>query len=258
MFVFMPGVRIIEADTIIDTEINSILNIKFNVGHNIVAHKSILDFMFQLFYPFSFDQVKIHNRFIKDICFEQILGNLKQYKIIDDIHATSNNMLLNEKKELHNYVVHFPEISNSGIIIAVLLSKYNLNINFYHDKVISNNDVQDNIYFSDDDIGMTMISVLRNKLGMTNINLLNTDFSLNAICNDITIIVNTDYNKWVDNDNYKIINTWNYTNTNTDRLSLWKYKINISNDIQNLFLNYIIALRSIGDILYSFSNELVT
>ena len=84
------------------------------------------------------------------------------------------------------------------------------------------------------------------------------DFNMNNLNEDTDIIVNSDSTDWVNIENCITINTWNYKNTHFDDFKLFNGKINISDNLKELVEGYILAVRSIDDMLYSVIGNLVS
>jgi len=199
----------------------------------IVAPKNIFDIIFMFNGLFDIDDIKSPK-----------INEFFNHKLIEETEDFFPDHYT-QAKNLSGYTVHFPMISNINIMIATLLQKLKVKSVFYNDGIITQNDMNSNIYFEHDDIGKSVSTVLRN------INFVSYPFEETVLKENIDIIVNSDCTNWVNSDKCIVINTWNYKYIQFDNFKLFGDKVAISDDLKTLIENYSLAIRAIDDMIYS-------
>jgi len=165
--------------------------------------------------------------------------------------SVSQDRFFTAQNRLRDYTVHFPKISNINVMIAVLLQKLCVKCVFYNDDFISFDDVARNIYYRHKDIGKSVLSVLIEDMGASGIYVEPSSFDKNQLNKNKNILVNSDFSDWIDYDACIVINTWNYVNARFEDFPLFNQKIDVSDDLKQLIDGYILAIRSIDDMVYN-------
>ncbi|MCL2442646.1 MAG: hypothetical protein FWD13_04180 [Treponema sp.] len=251
MIAFKPDVRI--------TDVNFIradlIDVCFSTENTVSSTKTIFDALYMLNGLFTIKQITSSYIGLCGIDAEKLLGDLTKWEIIHEI--SNGSRYIQAKEKLRNKTVHFPLISNINVMIAVLLQKMRVKTVFYENKTITQNDVIQNIYYNDNNIGKDIISFLQNELKIDTVFHADTDFNIDLLNEDIDIIVNSDSTDWINAENHIVINTWNYHNSHFKDFKLFNGKINVSDELKPLIEGYILATRSVDDILYSVIGNLV-
>ena len=252
MICFKPDVRIIDIYSVESGK----LSINFNTKNNIIAPKSILDLICMFNGQFNIEHIINRNVVHMDIDLKRVLNMFINWGIIHESFTDFNNKYIQAKDKLSNYIVHFPRMSNINIMIAVLLYKMRVKTIFYENGIITKNDVYKNIYYKFDDIEKDIGSFIQYELKIDTVSFLDSGFNSNNLNENIDIIVNSDVIDWASNGNGITINTWNYKHTHFNDFKIFNEKINLTNDINMLVEDYILAVRSVDDMLYSITGAL--
>jgi hypothetical protein len=253
---FNPNVRIVRIDGVYSEGDALRLSIYFNTQHEIILTKSALDIFFMLNGFFTASDITSSNFRHKDIDSSEIIDAMLNYGLITDFETGVGNSdrFIVAKSKLHEYTVHFRQISNVNTMIAMLLQKLQVRCVFYNDDVISPECASRNIYFDRSDAGRYISSVLKDRLGASNISFENT-FNESYLFGDLHILVSSDSLNWIDSDRHIVINTWSYANTQFNDFSLFNKKdIDISDGLKFMVEGYISAVRSIDDMVYQINS----
>ena len=214
MLSFKEDVRItaiVSAESSVDD-----IEVRFNTGHSVVGLKSILESIYMQ-------------------------------------NADLDGSYIQAKEELRSYTVHFPKLSNINVMIAVLLGKMGVKAVFYENAAINEHDINQNIYYTADDIGKDIIAFLRNEIALGTVYYAESTSNFDDF-GDMDIVVNSDANDWINNERGITINTWNYRYTNFDDFKLFRTddgRVTVSEELRPLVTAYVLAVRSIGDMLNS-------
>ena len=243
-----PVAKILSIGRIDDSE-----NIKlcFNVTYSLISTKSILDLLYMLNGFHAVEHIVRMSVGHANLDSGKIIGELTRLGIVHEYQFDAGNKYVQAKDMLIKYTVHFPKISNVNMMIAVLLQKLRVQSVFYENGTISQNDTSENIYYKDDDVGKDIRSFMQEELGADTVRFTNSDFASAELYEDANIIVNSDLGDWINSENLIVINTWNYKNAQFEDFSLFNGKIKISDNLKPLVGSYILAIRSVDDMLYS-------
>ena len=256
MVMFKPNVRITAVDGSYNEDLDSPICVRFNTGHAIVAQKPVLGVLYLLNGHSTVEQITAADFVLADVSPKEIINDLLNWEIIYEIPADLNDGYIKTEEILRNYVVHFPKMSNINTMIAVLLHHMHVKTVFYNSDIITPNDTAQNIYFKYDDIGRDVISFIQNRMKIDTVCLENSDLNSDDLEINTSIIVNSDDNVWVNDDNFITINTWNYQSTRPDDFKLFNGKVYISDTLKGLVGGYILAIRSVDDMLNSVRGNL--
>ena len=251
MIVFKSNVKISSIDSSYSENGDLILKLYFNAGNTLISPKAILDFIYMLNGRFTYENIINRNIGHTDIDSKNVLDELLCWGIIYELPIDFNEKYVNAKNKLNNHIVHFPKISNINIMIAVLLHKIHVKTIFYDNGIVAKNDIDRNIYYKCGDIGKNIITFVQDEMKIDTVCFADSDFNVDKLNNSIDIIVNSDVNDWINNENFITINTWNYKNTHFNGSNLFNDKINVSDNLKTLIEGYILAIRAVDDMLYS-------
>ena len=234
---------------------NLVLNWRFRTGrtmNTIVSSKTIFDVMYMLNCQFSIEDIITRNTGHTDIDSKKVLDELVDWGVIHEIPRTPSNRYIQAGDKLCDYIVHFPRMSNVNVMIAVLLQKLQVKSIFYENGEITQNDIAQNIYYKFEDIGKNIIAFLQNEMKINTVEFSNLPLDIEALKGEQDIVVNSNATDWIDTENCITINTWNYQDTHSEDFRLFRYgKLNVSDDLKKLVDEYLLAVRSIDDMLYS-------
>jgi len=252
MIAFRPDIRIIGVDSLHTEGVNSVIRLHFNTGHTFIAPKVILDIIYMLNGQFTVEHITTKNYIQMNIDSKKVLDEFSSWGIIYELSTYSSNRYIQAKDKLLNYVIHFPKMSNINNIIAFLLQKMCIKTVFYENRSITQNDVNENIYFNFDDIGKNILSFMQDKNNIDTVYLSDSSFNTNNLNENTDIVVNPDRSSsWDINKKCIIINTWNYHKIHFDDFKVLNDKINVSDNIKKMTEEFILAIRSVDDMLYS-------
>lgn len=257
MIKFNSNLSIIGLDSSYTEGEDLIVSLYFNSKHTIISPKSVFDVIYMFNGFFNADDIKFSNFGHKDINSEKIIKAVLDYGIVSDYDVSQYSTAIKDRfytaqNRMREYTVHFPQISNINVMIAVLLQKLCVKCVFYKDDFINSDDVSQNIYYKHKDIGKSFISVLKEEIGTQGIYFESSSFDMDKLNENKDIIVNSDYSNWIDSDKCIVINTWNYSKISFEDFRLFNYKkIDISDDLKPLTNGYILAIRSIDDMVYN-------
>ena len=250
--VFKPNVRITCVDGLCTEDANSTMRVHFNTGRYLAIPKSALGVLYLLNGHFTVEQITNF-----DSASKEVLDKLSILGLVIEQSADFNNNYIHAKNKLINYAVHFPKMTNINIMMAVLLQKLRVKTIFYESNTITQDDINQNIYFNFNDVGKATISFLQDENKVDTVCFSDCAFNLNDLNKNIDIVVNSDVSDWVDSESCITINTWHYSNTYFDDFSIFNCKVNISDNLKALVEGYILAIRSVDDILHSVAGGVV-
>lgn len=257
MISFNSNVRVTNIGSLHSEGMDMVVNMSFNTGHTLLYPKIILDLIYMLSGKFGLEHIMDRNIGSMDIDSRKVLDELLNWELVNTTSDGYNDRYIQAKDELKNHTIHFPKMTNKNIMIAVLLQKIHVKTVFYDNKTITKSDVNLNIYFEVNDIGKNVISFIQDEMKVDTVSLASSNFCVDNLKEDIDIIVNSDATNWINIENCITINTWNYRNTRFDDFKLFNDKITVSDNLQPLIEGYILAIRSIDDMIYSVIGELV-
>ncbi|MCL2304527.1 MAG: hypothetical protein FWC43_04210 [Planctomycetaceae bacterium] len=236
MIAFKPNVRVVAIDRISASDTNQAIRLHFNTGYTHVAPKSFLDAAYTLDSSFTADS--------------KVVDEFLSWGIIQELSDTEDQYTLSKGK-LAKYTVHLPRVDNTGIMTAVLLQEMRVKVILYENRIVTQNDVEENIYFKSDDVGKDVISVIQDNNCDNPIQFSPFGFNSSDLNENSDIIVNSDKHNWINDERLITINTWNYKNAHFENFRLFNDRIDVSDDLKKLVDGYILAVRSIDDMLYS-------
>ena len=237
-----------------------LISLCFSTGSTVSSPKLILDMMYMLNGQFTVEHIKTGSINQKDIESEKALDELLNMGVVHESSTDFDARYTKAKDKLCKYVVHFPRMSNIGVMIAVLLQKMHVKTVFYENREITQSDVTQNIYFTPADIGKNIGSVIQDEMKADVITFVDSAFDKGNLNENVDIVVNADATNWISNGDGITINTWNYKHIKFNDFKLFngnKGRINVSDDLKPLFDGYILAIRSVDDMLYSVTGDLV-
>ena len=245
MIILNPTAKIISVSRSDIGNSDTCIKLCFNTAYSIISHKSILDLIFMLNGLFNTNDIYVKNTGHTDIDTRSIVKEFLQHSIVvEDQHDKVST-------DIFKYTVHFPTISNVNTVIAVLLQKLNVKSIFYHDSIVDQKDVYENLYYKRDDIGKSVSTIMKNIMNLKTISFATSIFDEKHMINDKDIIVNSNCTDWIDSDQCAVINTWNYKNVQFENFEIFSNMLDISDDLNVLIQDYSMAIRAIFDMIYS-------
>lgn len=261
MIKFKPNVRVVGVDSAYSEGDDMRLGIYFNTKNTVIAPKPVLDILFMFNGLFTSSDILSSSLGHKDIESKKIVDTMFEYGIISESETAeadseSRKRFLTAQKRLQDYTVHFRQVSNVNITIAMLLQKLNVTCVFYEDATISDVDSNENIYFERVDVGSAVSSVLKARQGVSNIIFkTSNEYNLNG---DNHVLISSDPLNWTDSESAIVINTWNYSKSQFLDFMVFNEKdCDVSNDLKPLIEGYVCAFRSVDDIVYHILNGTV-
>jgi hypothetical protein len=240
MFAFRPNVRITDIAGSITENGDLVLQMRFNTeDHLFLLPKSALDLFYMLNGQFSIwniiagstDPEKAISGIIRHLdispketlqLFDEFIKRNIVYEFFPD--EKINDRYIHAPSTLSKYIAHFPKMSNINITIAIVLQKIGVKSIFYDNNVITENDVNANIYFKSGDTGKNIIPLIQDKMKIGTVFYVDTDFNIKQLNKNTNIIVNSDSTDWIDAENHIVINTWNYRNARFEDFKLFNGK----------------------------------
>ena len=262
MIKFHSHVRVVGVDNVCSEGGDFRLKLYFNTQNTIIYPKPIMDILFMFNGFFTSHDISSSNFGHKGIDSNNIIRILIDYGIVSEFAinpsiAEGNNRFFIAQKCLQRYTVHFHQVSNVNIMLAMLLQKLQTNCVFYTDSLIDKRNISGNIYFECSDIGKPLSTILVNKIGAKNIQF-DSFFDKCTLLGDAHIFVNSDPLNWVDSEKYIVINAWDYDNSYFEDSCLFNAPtIDVSGDLRQLIKDYISAVRAIDDMVYSIMSGVI-
>ena len=157
MFAFKPGVRITGVEGFCVEGETAAIHLRFNTGHIYTAPKIILDTVYMLNSNFPVEHMTVGGTEQTNIDSQKVLNDFFAMGILDECSFDTDNEYVQAICNMKDYIVHFPKISNVGIMAAVLLKYIGTKAVFHENRTITNLDETQNIYFNFCDIGKNII-----------------------------------------------------------------------------------------------------
>jgi len=248
---FKPKIKV----TGISSTKDDSINLHFNVGNEISFPKSILDLIYMLNGQFTVEHITMGKCGRMDIDSHAVIDKLLDMEIIHEAASDNAHAIC----QLSKYTAHFPKMSNVNVMIAALLQKMGVRAIFYENGAITRDDVNKNIYYKLEDVGKDIVSFMKDEMSISTVCVTDDNFNPDRLDEDIDIVVNSDASDWANEGDCITINTWNYGHMNFNDFNLSKAKkdrVNVSDDLKPLIDGYILAVRSVDDMLYSVAGAL--
>jgi len=253
MIAYKPDVTVTGVDSL---NVHSMdICLRFNTGHKLIAPKPILGTIYMLNgSPINGHMASVAEARV-DIDPRQVLEKFLGWGIVYEPSKGLMDSYIQAKGMLCKYTVHFPLMSNVGVMTAVILHKMQVSSIFYENSSINREDTESNIYYTPEDIGKDVIAFLREELCIDTIHLSSSAFDLGLMNESKDIVFNTNKTSWANADPCTTINAWNYHNICFADFKLFNMKLmEISDNLRPLVNQVILACRCIDDMIYSCNN----
>lgn len=252
---FKPNVIVKKADCLYEDGTLSDIRMRFNTGHTLVVPKSIFGMLYLLNGHFTVEQITAINVGLKDADLIKVLDVLFYYGLVYEFTADYNDMYVQAQDKLRNFTAYLPKMSNVNMMIAVLLYIMRVKAVFYGNGTVTQNDIDTNIYYKSEDVGKNIILFMQDDMRIDTVHFADSGYSEDNL--NKNIIVNSDAADWVNIENCIMINTWNYQNILFRDFELFNGKQNTPDDIKKHIAKFVLAIRSVCDMLHSVTDDLV-